>query len=623
MAIESPNKLSIKIQDDGCGIVFFSKEKDDRVEVKFHRTIRLPEDDKSYPLPSSMGLFAIEKVDDYLETVPEDFKKHGGVFICIQQREALRMEFVNTNIHFPHALKIASGKINVLSGEEWDERIIERPVQDYIVSPMQKRLDGINCGGFRKVKQFVAMPLGKGYTLEGQLSTNEEESIGGIQIICFNSDSKKREEKFGQIIPTKPTTPKKPIPTNKVVPPTSSVSKQPPMVKSLSVKQKKSTQPTPSPRSTGPYLSSPSSQRRSASSNEKSGPEEMGIAPGGSMKQTLVADPYTPQFWDEQSKARIFVHLVNTKMYTQITGKRPTVSPISKETYLKLNYPWYEHYVEESGTIPSSEILSDINTVKETDVSLYGKSKDSTTSITVGKIIKKTTSIEKADFIPPPLQTKSHAFRDILPREIVFHIATFLTVPPLNRLARCDRYLLDLFFNLTVPKVYLIQKRKQEFKQQGIETAIVSMKDIFKEDEDSLVQKLVWKPMVLFYFPSYQESLNIKNWMHVLRRRVTHLMKKCPTALPLTKQMSTDAFKVDMPTKDRRFIENCEWEYECPLKTTDLKEASTGVRYCHVCKEKVYEVFTKEDFKSHISQDHCVMVTTAPQRRIMGKIRIQ
>ena len=55
--------------------------------------------------------------------------------------------------------------------------------QDYVVAPPQPWLDGINAGdGF--IKQFVAMPLGQGYTVEGQVTG--EETHGGLQLVVFD-----------------------------------------------------------------------------------------------------------------------------------------------------------------------------------------------------------------------------------------------------------------------------------------------------------------------------------------------------------------------------------------------------------------------------------------------------
>jgi hypothetical protein len=50
----------------------------DFVGLSFERTIRIPDDGKVYPLPPSIDSFPICKVDDYLDSVPEDWKKHGG-----------------------------------------------------------------------------------------------------------------------------------------------------------------------------------------------------------------------------------------------------------------------------------------------------------------------------------------------------------------------------------------------------------------------------------------------------------------------------------------------------------------------------------------------------------------
>ena len=65
------------------------------------------------------------------------------------------------------ALKIGTGKINVITGKSWKSKIISNVIKDqnYCALPKQPWLDGINCGdGY--VRQFVAMPLGKGYTVE-------------------------------------------------------------------------------------------------------------------------------------------------------------------------------------------------------------------------------------------------------------------------------------------------------------------------------------------------------------------------------------------------------------------------------------------------------------------------
>ena len=56
-----------------------------------------------------------------------------------------------------------------------------------MVTPPQPWLDGINAGaGF--IKQFVAMPLGSGVTVEGQVTG--EETHGGLQLVCFEPQAR-------------------------------------------------------------------------------------------------------------------------------------------------------------------------------------------------------------------------------------------------------------------------------------------------------------------------------------------------------------------------------------------------------------------------------------------------
>ncbi|CAO1604788.1 hypothetical protein XANCAGTX0491_008328 [Xanthoria calcicola] len=58
------------------------------------------------------------------------------------------------------------------------------PIQDYIVAPKQLWLDGI-ADKQGSVRQFVAMPLGSGYSVEAQITGHDE--VGGIQFMVVPS----------------------------------------------------------------------------------------------------------------------------------------------------------------------------------------------------------------------------------------------------------------------------------------------------------------------------------------------------------------------------------------------------------------------------------------------------
>jgi hypothetical protein len=89
----------------------------------------------------------------------------------------------------PYAIKVFVGGVNAISGEPAVETAATRlrlrnrlaqnkPIQDYVVVPNQLWLDGIATDA-GKVRQFVAMPVGTGYSVEAQITG--EEVTGGIQ----------------------------------------------------------------------------------------------------------------------------------------------------------------------------------------------------------------------------------------------------------------------------------------------------------------------------------------------------------------------------------------------------------------------------------------------------------
>jgi hypothetical protein len=150
--------------------------------IEFQRTLRIPDDNREYPLPAGLGSFPVFHVDDYGDTVPAPWIEHGGVFLPMYQSEALWINFGFGGFgDYPFAIKIAAGKINAVSGEAWHNELTEDP-QDYVVVPEQPWLDGFSIGE-GLIRQFVAMPLGEGYTAEGQITGKE--GYGGLQFAIY------------------------------------------------------------------------------------------------------------------------------------------------------------------------------------------------------------------------------------------------------------------------------------------------------------------------------------------------------------------------------------------------------------------------------------------------------
>ncbi|KAJ6588408.1 hypothetical protein B0H19DRAFT_1248071 [Mycena capillaripes] len=146
----------------------------------FNRTLRVPDNAENYSLPPGLGTFPLAKAQDYASTLPEHIKKRGGYVMPLFQREALWISIGSSAGNC--AIKISVGGINAITGGKCDEKP-PNGAQDYVVGGRQIWLDGIATEP-GVVRQFVAMKLGHGYTIEEQLS---ETKIGGIQIDVFPS----------------------------------------------------------------------------------------------------------------------------------------------------------------------------------------------------------------------------------------------------------------------------------------------------------------------------------------------------------------------------------------------------------------------------------------------------
>lgn len=132
------------------------------LDIAFHRTTRLPDDNKLHHLPQSLGCYDLFNVAEYAGRLPQNIRDAGGVFFPMFQREAMWISF-SLRTDYPearYAVRVFVGRVNAVSGQLMDEEPTQdggERKQDYIVIPGQKWLDGI-CVAPGVVRQFVAMP---------------------------------------------------------------------------------------------------------------------------------------------------------------------------------------------------------------------------------------------------------------------------------------------------------------------------------------------------------------------------------------------------------------------------------------------------------------------------------
>jgi hypothetical protein len=267
---------------------------DARVAIEFQRTLRIPADGREYPLPAGLGPFPLRHVDDFPRTVPARWIEHGGVMLPMYQAEALWIMF---HSDYPFAIKVTAGTINAVTGEESRDGLHRDP-QDYMVASEQPWLDGY-CVARGVIRQFVAMPLGSGYSAEEQITG--QGTVGGLQIVAYPL----KREAYERYIKAS---------------------------RALRF---------------GSHTLSELSMIGA----------DMGLAPGGRMKQEIYRDKFNLEDWDQRHRARCFVHIANAQQWRAITGEAPPTAPITAAHYQSCGVPWFDYYAADLQAVPGSGIL--------------------------------------------------------------------------------------------------------------------------------------------------------------------------------------------------------------------------------------------------------------------------
>jgi hypothetical protein len=302
----------IELRKDRLAFSFPEVHPEAKLTIEFQRTLRIPDNDKTYPLPPGLGVFPLRHVDDHADRMPAAWLAHGGVLMPMYQAEALWIRFHGNHLSdrrtsYPFAIKVATGKIDAVTGKTWSNGVARDP-QNYMVSPTQPWLDGY-CVSKGTIRQFVAMPLGEGHTAEEQLTGTAEH--GGLQLIVYPMKAAAFERRFP---------------------------KRPEDVRS-------------------DELDAGSLYCLCESA------DEMGLAPGGKMKQEIYADPFDLDDWELDCKSRCFVHILNSHSWQAVTGSPPPHRPPTAKNYTSAGLPWFDYYDETAKAVEGSSILAGLKSV--------------------------------------------------------------------------------------------------------------------------------------------------------------------------------------------------------------------------------------------------------------------
>jgi hypothetical protein len=306
----------IELKNNSLAFSFPGIHPEARLTIVFQRTLRIPDDGKDYPLPPGLGSFPLKHVDDYADKVPSMWLEHGGVMLPMYQSEALWLNFWSEYLwdhgtSYPFAIKVATGKINAVTGDDWTDGLGQSP-QDYMVSTEQPWLDGY-CVEKGIIRQFVAIPLGSGYSAEEQITGKAEH--GGIQVVVYPMEKEVFEKRF------------------------------------------------PKQETEDRVMYANLDANRCFNLAQPSG--AMGLAPGGRMRQEIYEDPFELSDWNQSQKSRCFIHIANSLVWRSVTGEQPPTAPFTAKEYTDCGLPWFDYYSDKTTPLQGADKLNGLKSVAE------------------------------------------------------------------------------------------------------------------------------------------------------------------------------------------------------------------------------------------------------------------
>lgn len=292
-----------------------------RVEfsLSFQRTLRVPDDGRDYPLPAGLGRLPVRSVRALkTDSIPAAWRETPTGIIPLHSAEAAWLSFDGSH---PFAVQIAAGGICAASGLPHVPALSREP-QNYLSTPTQPWLDGFRVDA-NTVRQFVAVLLGHGYTVEAQMTGVEKRGAVQIRVVPLTVS----ELWIRHILPRcveRWESLTRPVGADDDV-------LRPRYAFSLSS-------------GFGCHL------------------EEAGFGAGGRIRQQIYADPLPREAWDESGALACEHHLIPADRWTEFTGESTPAAPPTPRDYANAGIPWFD-YASKAAPVTTPSQMAGIKSV--------------------------------------------------------------------------------------------------------------------------------------------------------------------------------------------------------------------------------------------------------------------
>ncbi|GAB91755.1 hypothetical protein [Gordonia rhizosphera] len=243
------------------------------LHVTFHRTLRVPDDAITYGLPPSLGRLDVRATHE----VDPRGRQESDAMLPLWQSEATWIDFTAPD-DYPFLVKVGVGGINAITGDAYTPAP-DFVTEDYLEVPTQPWLDGFRVDA-TTVRQFVAMPLGDGYSAAEQL-TGTDDGLIRFSVVPLKADvwaQRPRPVAF--------------LAEDMCIP----------------------------------------------------APAGMGLGAGGSIQQSIATPIEPHENWALDARTEARIRLVNSAVWQSITGEAPHRKPLTVDEYLAYGFPWFEWY---------------------------------------------------------------------------------------------------------------------------------------------------------------------------------------------------------------------------------------------------------------------------------------